>query len=453
MKKKIFSLMLCLVMVICLLPITAYAAANVDSADIMITHPAHLENPETFLQVYGNCQVDTTYNSKGHKNGLRWKDLSTGEYMDENDTFVGGQKYELSVYLLSKTGYSFSVSTPPSITVNGDAATLSVKDVSHATATITLTADNLYINHVTISGLDAPKADNAADFSVSLQETTCNIYSTDASSGMFWLDRVQQVYLTKGDKFQAGHQYTFGIYIKAKSGYEFPKNVQATINGKACTIGQNNGNMLQVKMEYPALATSTPTNTDTPSNSTPKITTKSLPNATKGKDYYVKLECTDADAVFSEIMGSQLSEFGLVLTQHGEIEGKPTKAGNCHVNIRTVSENGNEDSTSFDITIKDGATTSTENDQTTSTSAPTQSTDSTPTDSTDSTSQTDSVPPTDSTEPNADDDASNETINNDDETKQEKSYAWIWIVIAAVVVLGAGSVVTIIFIKKNNSAK
>ena len=84
----------------------------------------------------------------------------------------------------------------------------------------------------------------------------------------------------------------------------------------------------------------------------PEITTKALPAGTVGSAYYVRLECSDPDAVFSEIMGSQLSEFGLYLTQHGEIEGTPTKSGNCHVNILAVSEGGGETSDSFDITIR-----------------------------------------------------------------------------------------------------
>ena len=84
----------------------------------------------------------------------------------------------------------------------------------------------------------------------------------------------------------------------------------------------------------------------------PEITTKSLADATVGKEYYVKLECSDPDAVFSEFMGSQLSEFGLCLTQHGEIEGTPTKAGNCHINILVVSEGGGENSVSFDLTVE-----------------------------------------------------------------------------------------------------
>lgn len=100
---------------------------------------------------------------------------------------------------------------------------------------------------------------------------------------------------------------------------------------------------------------------------TPEITTKSLPDATVGKAYYIRLECSDPDAAFSEIMGSQLSEFGLCLTQHGEIEGTPTKAGNCHINVLVVGEGGGENSVSFDLTVK----AETEPSQTTPATVPT----------------------------------------------------------------------------------
>ena len=88
---------------------------------------------------------------------------------------------------------------------------------------------------------------------------------------------------------------------------------------------------------------------------TPEILTQALPNAVVGTAYYVRLECSDPDAVFSEFMGSQLTEFGLNLTQHGEIEGTPTKAGNCHINVVVVSEGGGENSVSFDLTVADAA--------------------------------------------------------------------------------------------------
>ena len=119
----------------------------------------------------------------------------------------------------------------------------------------------------------------------------------------------------------------------------------------------------------------------------PEITTKSLPDATVGKDYYVRFECSDPDAVFSEFMGSQLSEFGLCLTQHGEIEGTPTKAGNCHINVLVVSEGGGENSFSFDLTVN-AAPTGTEPTPTPPESDSTQPPVSAPTDTTESTQDT-----------------------------------------------------------------
>ena len=252
MRKRFLSLLLCLVLLAGLLPVTAFAATTIDSADIMVTHPAHMANPDYLLQIYGNCNLDTTYNSKGHKNGVRWKDLSTGEYMEESDTFVGGQKYELSVHLISKTGYAFSASAS-TVTANSEPTSLTVTNVSRAQAVITLTADKLYINHATITGLDAPQVGNTADFFVAVQENSCELYAS-GNSGMFWLDRTEEKYLGKNDQFKAGHQYAAGIYLQAKSGYEFPQNVQVTLDGKACTIGQNDGRILQAVMEYAALA-------------------------------------------------------------------------------------------------------------------------------------------------------------------------------------------------------
>lgn len=114
----------------------------------------------------------------------------------------------------------------------------------------------------------------------------------------------------------------------------------------------------------------------------PEMMTQSLTPATVGTEYYIRLECSDPDAVFSEIMGSQLSEFGLTLTQHGEIEGTPTKAGNCHINILLVSEGGGENSVSFDLAVN-AASAGTEPDPTPPTSDSTQPPVSAPTDSTD----------------------------------------------------------------------
>lgn len=99
--------------------------------------------------------------------------------------------------------------------------------------------------------------------------------------------------------------------------------------------------------------------------SVPEITTRSIPDGVVGRAYYVKLECTDGDATF-QLLRSSLPN-GMTLTQHGEIEGTPTKTGNCHINVLVVSEGGGENSVSFDLTVK----AETEPPQTTPTTVPT----------------------------------------------------------------------------------
>ena len=257
--KKLFSIVLAMAVFLCLPPATVFAATTIDSADIAITHPAHGANPDPFLQVYGNCQVDTTYNSDGFQNGLRWREIASGKTLGASDTFVGGKQYELSVLLISKTGYAFSASAT-TVTVNGDPVSLTVLDVNRAKASITLTADNLYINHVTIIGLEVPKVGNTPDYSASVREDTCNVYLVDqepVNNGVFWIDSTAGALLASGDQFVAGHVYVAGVIVQAKAGYEFPRNMQASVTGATRTevqVSYNQPGFCEVAAEYPALA-------------------------------------------------------------------------------------------------------------------------------------------------------------------------------------------------------
>ena len=83
----------------------------------------------------------------------------------------------------------------------------------------------------------------------------------------------------------------------------------------------------------------------------PEITTKELPDGTVGEDYYQRLTCSDPDVVYS-LFRSSLPD-GLYLTQHGEIEGIPEKAGFWHVVIMVTPEAGEAYAATaeFEITI------------------------------------------------------------------------------------------------------
>lgn len=166
--------------------------------------------------------------------------------------------------------------------------------------------------------------------------------------------------------------------------------------------------------------------------SAPEIITQSLANATVGTAYYTRLECSDPDAVFSEFMGSQLSEFGLCLTQHGEIEGTPTKSGNCHINILVVSEGGGENSVSFDLTVNT-APTGTKPDPPTPTGDPTQPPASDSTDAAENTQDTTDV----------------DTLGGQD---SEQNFPWWGYAIIALGGIGIGIGMTLFFVKIKKKA-
>ena len=84
----------------------------------------------------------------------------------------------------------------------------------------------------------------------------------------------------------------------------------------------------------------------------PQITTQELETGVLGTPYYQKLECTNPDVTFS-LFRSSLPE-GLYLTQHGEIEGTPTKAGSYYVVIMVTDEFGTENTAEFELTISAG---------------------------------------------------------------------------------------------------
>ena len=79
----------------------------------------------------------------------------------------------------------------------------------------------------------------------------------------------------------------------------------------------------------------------------PEITTTQLPNAVVGQEYYFQLECTDPDVTYS-LFRSSLPD-GLYLTQHGEIEGTPTKAGFWYVVIMATPEAGEDYATTAEF--------------------------------------------------------------------------------------------------------
>lgn len=260
LKSRLISILLLLSMLIGLMPVTAYAATIVGEADVLITYPVHLASPDGYAQIYGGtCRVDTSINSSGYVNGVRWKDLRTGLYMSESDTFVGGRDYELSIRLITGTGYNFS-DTKTAITIYMEPATLVVTDLNHATVTITLKAAELYINYTNIVELNYPAVDDTPDTNFDTEEENCTIMDA------IWTDLTDGSVLPYyGAKFKAGHAYKLSFELWANNGYIFPDNAAVFVSGKLATVTREDDYELKVSVEYPALEEKTPAHTHSPS--------------------------------------------------------------------------------------------------------------------------------------------------------------------------------------------
>jgi hypothetical protein len=113
----------------------------------------------------------------------------------------------------------------------------------------------------------------------------------------------------------------------------------------------------------------------------PKILTEELPAAFVGVAYSFKLECSDGDAEFSEYYNpgkaNDLGKTGLILTQHGELEGTPEKEGSYTFWIQAIGEGG-EDYKAYTLTVKAADQQPTENtgDATEAVTEPGETTDS-----------------------------------------------------------------------------
>ena len=189
---------------------------------------------------------------------------------------------------------------------------------------------------------------------------------------------------------------------------------------------------------------------DTPKN--PNITTKTLPEATVGQSYYVKLDCTDPDASFGEWYNpgkaNDLSKTGLVLTQHGELEGTPSKVGSYTFTIYAAGEGG-EGYMTYTLVVKEAAATDPTESSTEETTEPgTEETSENTDDATEAVSEpdetTDSANPSESPAQKGEKDQSE---NQDNDT--DGGDIWIFVGIGlGVLVVGMVAAIVVILKKK-----
>lgn len=187
----------------------------------------------------------------------------------------------------------------------------------------------------------------------------------------------------------------------------------------------------------------------TESGDPPEITTKTLPDAIVGQEYYVKLKCTDPDASFgisyNPGKANEFEKTGLNLTQHGEIEGTPTKAGTYGFLVCAAGENG-EGYQVYTLKIKEAEATEPEQ-----TEEPTESETNETTEATEE--PTEAL--TEAVEPSEAPQATEETTGGDNDGNKINSSGGVWMLfvflLILLMVLAVPAVVVIIIVMKKKS--
>ena len=197
-----------------------------------------------------NEQLDDYWNKpqqKPHyiKNGIGWFDVTDGDWVYENETFIPGHSYQVRVYLKTDDGYEFKLSKWLDIeftaSINGFAAEgVNNNGDSRTQQTISSTfiCEGKKISTVMVNGLSVPRAGEHPDYTANTSYPEW--YQLDlnygGTGGIIWYDS-QGNMLLPTDKFVQGEKYRVEIkiipaQINGANTSNFTSPISAYINGK-----------------------------------------------------------------------------------------------------------------------------------------------------------------------------------------------------------------------------
>ena len=272
MKNRLFflALMFCLIAALCALsglaadaepealpPEYHTDATTISSVSVWLTSPKIGEAPDYNPELPSGSNVhyySESFTSDVFKNDVRWTDMTDGKNMYvDSDKFKAGHAYQVTVYLTSKTGYSFSDSTTGMI--NGKTAECRYTADGQLAVEYTFPALPDPISGVSVK-ITAPVAGEKPDYAPVLPSGV-KYYSADYSglymkNDVSWKDETTGNSLRIADGvFIAGHVYTVRVYLTAEDGYVFSQTSSATVNGEKAECEIADG-QLEVRYTFPA---------------------------------------------------------------------------------------------------------------------------------------------------------------------------------------------------------
>ena len=175
------------------------------------------------------------------KNGIGWFDVTEGDWVYENETFIAGHEYQVRVYLKTEDGYEFAhtknYEPTVSATVNGYAAgaiTTGSDCTWYQQVQYTFICKKQDVSTIMIYGLDEPRGDKVPD-----REVTTAYPEYYTVEYVNWYDCEDNL-LYGEDTFRSGERYKVEIKIvptKADGVYtaQFVTPVKVYIDGQEVT--------------------------------------------------------------------------------------------------------------------------------------------------------------------------------------------------------------------------
>ena len=261
--KGLFGMLLVLLMLLSLLPVSALADGTpIASVSVTITPPEIGATPDydPVLPAGVNYHSDD-YSSFTWQNGVAWYDESMTRMMEvETAEFRTGHRYRVWIDLRPNDGYTFSEAT--TATLNGEPALTSYSNgklqVRYTFSTLPGEPGEEVIQSAAVT-ITPPEIGASPDYNPGLP-AGAPYYSLDnddepyMQNDVMWYDVSTDENMIVGtDTFQAEHQYQVRIYLKAKTGYGFPFDAVATLNGQPAEASPTYTGLLEIIYTFPAL--------------------------------------------------------------------------------------------------------------------------------------------------------------------------------------------------------
>ena len=261
--KRIVSTLLCCLLLVGLLPISAGANTVVNGVYLSLAFPEAGKTPPG----------TATWLSEGYSvHAIDWLDRETGNYLDPGDPIVAGHSYTATLWIEADDGYDFNCvdDNTPNVTayINGESCKAYKAFEYKAWAMVCVDYDFSYvpakgwIQSVAVN-VPAPVAGQKPSYDqiISGNTRSKNVYfsgNTDEKmvNGVAW-------YVTDGEEltpstavFADNTGYRVHFLLFCDEGYRFTPNARVTVNGQTAKATLDYDTFLSVSYNFPKTGSS-----------------------------------------------------------------------------------------------------------------------------------------------------------------------------------------------------